>query len=184
MLLRPVHWWALAIRGVLAVLFGLMTLEMPGITLLVLVLMFGAYALLDGVFDLLSLFHVSSGHWALLVEGLIGIGAGIVTIVWPHITGIALLWVIAFWALLGGVLKIAAGIRLRQVSANYWVLVVAGLLSALLGLLMIASPRGGALAVALWIGTYAIVAGLMMIGLAFRMRRFRQTLEAARAIQS
>jgi len=112
------NWWALALRGVAAVLFGLLTFFLPGITLVTLVLLFGAYALVDGLFNLLAFFRVASHHWALLVEGVIGIIAGIVTFTWPTITAIALLYLIAFWAIFTGVFEIVAGIRLRKVELN------------------------------------------------------------------
>src|SRR5258707_10602297 len=97
------NWWALALRGLVAVLFGLLTFILPGITLVTLVLLFGAYALVDGIFNLIAFFRVASHHWALLVEGVIGIIAGIVTFALPAITAIVLLYVIAFWAIFTGV---------------------------------------------------------------------------------
>src|SRR5258708_16524225 len=98
-------WWALALRGLVAVLFGLLTFFLPGITLVTLVLLFGAYALVDGVFNFIAFFRVASHQWALLIEGVIGIIAGVLTFVWPAITAIVLLYVIAFWAILTGSLK-------------------------------------------------------------------------------
>jgi uncharacterized membrane protein HdeD (DUF308 family) len=100
------YWWALALRGVFAVLFGLLTFFMPGITLVTLVLLFGAYAVLDGIFDLVSAIRSPSHHWALIIEGVVGIVAGILTFVWPAITATVLLYLIAFWAIFTGVLEI------------------------------------------------------------------------------
>src|SRR6516162_7652884 len=108
------NWWALALRGLVAVLFGLLTFFIPGITLVTLVLLFGVYALMDGVFNVIAFFRVASHHWALLIEGLIGILAGILTFAWPAITAIALLYLIAFWAIITGIFEIIAGIRLRK----------------------------------------------------------------------
>ena len=122
------NWWAIALRGLAAVLFGLLSVFIPGVTLVTLVLLFGAYALVDGVFNVIAAFRSASHHWALLIEGLIGILAGIVTFAWPAMTAIALLYLIAFWAILTGIFEIAAGIRLRNVIANEWALMLMGAL--------------------------------------------------------
>src|ERR1700758_247577 len=97
------NWWALALRGFAAVLFGLLTFFLPGITIATLVLLFGAYALVDGLFNIVAFFRVASHHWALLIEGVIGVIAGILTFAWPAITEIALLFLIAFWAVFTGI---------------------------------------------------------------------------------
>ena len=164
------NWWALALRGLAAVLFGLLTFFVPGVTLVTLVLLFGAYALLDGLFNVLAFFRVASHHWALLIEGVIGIIAGVLTFAWPAITAIALLYVIAFWAIFTGVFEIVAGIRLRKVIANEWLLLLMGVLSALFGLLILFAPGAGALAIVLWIGAYALIFGIFLLALAFRLR--------------
>jgi uncharacterized membrane protein HdeD (DUF308 family) len=96
------YWWVLALRGVLAVLFGLFAFFIPGITLLSLVLLFGAYVLLDGIFDLVAATRSPSHHWALVLEGIVGIIAGILTFLWPGITAMVLLYLIAFWAISPG----------------------------------------------------------------------------------
>jgi uncharacterized membrane protein HdeD (DUF308 family) len=167
------YWWALALRGLFAVLFGLLTFFIPGITLLALVLLFGAYALLDGIFDIVSAIKSPSHHWAFMVEGIVGIIIGILTLVWPRITGIALLYLIGFWAIFTGVLEIVAGIRLRAAITNEALLILMGVLSLLFGLLIIIFPSAGALAIAFWIGAYALIFGIMLIALAFRLRGFR-----------
>lgn len=167
------NWWALALRGLVAVLFGLLTFFVPGITLVTLVLLFGAYALVDGVFNIIGFFRVASHHWALLLEGVIGILAGIVTFAWPAITAIALLYVIAFWAIFTGIFEIVAGIHLRKAIANEWLLLVMGLLSLLFGGLILFAPGAGALAIVLWIGAYALVFGITLLALAFRLRGHR-----------
>ena len=168
------RWWALALRGLFAVIFGLLTFFVPGITLISLVLLFGFYAILDGVFDIVSAMRVPSHHWALLVEGIVGIIVGVLTIVWPGITAMALLYLIAVWAIVTGVLEIIAGIRLREIITNEWLLILMGVISVLFGILIIAFPRAGALAIVLWIGAYAFVFGVILIVLAFRLRSFRQ----------
>jgi uncharacterized membrane protein HdeD (DUF308 family) len=172
------NWWALALRGLVAVLFGLLTFFLPGITLVTLVLLFGAYALVDGVFNVIAFFRVASHQWALLIEGVIGIIAGILTFAWPAITAIVLLYVIAFWAILTGIFEIVAGIRLRKVMTNEWLLLVMGVLSFLFGLLILFAPGAGALAIVLWIGAYALVFGIFLLALAFRLRGHRRLIAA------
>jgi uncharacterized membrane protein HdeD (DUF308 family) len=167
------NWWALALRGLVAVLFGLLTLLLPGITLVTLVFLFGAYALVDGVFNFIGFFRVASHQWALLGEGVIGIVAGFLTFAWPAITAFALLYLIAFWAILTGIFEIVAGIRLRKTIANEWFLLVMGFLSLLFGLLIVFAPGTGALAIVLWMGAYALVFGIFLLTLAFRLRGHR-----------
>ena len=168
------NWWALALRGLVAVLFGLLTFFLPGITLVTLVMLFGAYALVDGVFNVLAFFRVASHQWALLIGGVVGIIAGLLTFAWPAITAIALLYVIAFWAILTGILEIVAGIRLRKAITNEWLLLLMGLLSLSFGLLILFAPGTGALAIVLWIGAYAMVFGIFLLALAFRLRGHRR----------
>jgi uncharacterized membrane protein HdeD (DUF308 family) len=168
------RWWALALRGVIAVLFGLLTFFIPGITLISLVLLFGFYAILDGIFDIVSAMKAPGHHWPLLVEGIVGIVAGLVTFMWPAITAMVLVYLIAFWAILTGLLEIVAGIRLRAVIANEMLLILMGVISTLFGILIIIFPGAGALAIIIWIGAYALVFGIILIALAFRLRSFRQ----------
>src|SRR6202022_862993 len=149
------YWWVLALRGVLAVLFGLFAFFVPGITLLSLVLLFGAYVLLDGIFDLVAAARSPSHHWALVLEGIVGIIAGILTFMWPGITAMILLYLIAFWAIFTGVLEIVAGLRLRKVITNELLLILMGVFSLLFGFLILIFPGAGALAIAMWIGAYA-----------------------------
>ena len=176
-------WWILAVRGAVAVLFGLLALIWPEITLLALVLVFGAYAFVDGVFALIAAVRGpelagGSRGW-LVLEGLLGIGAGIVALVWPGITALALLWVIAFWAVLTGVLEIVAAVRLRRLLDNEWLLVVAGTLSIIFGLILMIWPGSGAIGLVWLIGIYAIAFGIVLGGLALRLRGLGRRLEAA-----
>jgi len=120
------NWWALALRGGVAVLFGLLTFFLPGITLVTLVLLFGAYALVDGIFNVVAFFRVMSHHWAFLIEGVVGIIARILTFAWPAITVLALLYLISFWAIFTGIFEIIAAVRLRRLIANEWRLLVMG----------------------------------------------------------
>jgi len=162
------------VLAIFAQLFGLLTFFLPGITLVTLVLLFGAYALVDGLFNLLAFFRVASHHWALLIEGVIGIIAGLVTFTWPTITAIALLYLIAFWAIFTGVFEIVAAIRLRKLIANERLLLLMGAPSALFGLLILFAPCAGALAIVLWIGVYALMFGIVLLALAFRLRGHRR----------
>jgi uncharacterized membrane protein HdeD (DUF308 family) len=164
------NWWALALRGLLAVLFGILTLWIPGLTLVYLVFLFGAYTILEGIFNLVSAFRAPGHHWPLVLEGILSILAGVLTFIWPGITALVLLYLIAFWALVTGVLEITAGIRLRRFITNEWLLILMGVLSILFGVLILLRPGAGALAIVLWIGAYALVFGITLIALAFRLR--------------
>jgi uncharacterized membrane protein HdeD (DUF308 family) len=175
------RWWALALRGLLAVLFGILTFIIPGLTLFYLVLLFGAYAILEGIFNVVSAMRAPRQHWPLLLEGIVGIIAGTLTFVWPGITALALLYLIAFWAIFTGVLEIAAGIRLRKHIENEWLLILMGVLSVGFGLLLLVFPGAGALAIVLWIGAYAVVFGIALIALAFRLRSLARGVDAATA---
>ena len=164
------NWWTLALRGLFAVLFGIMAFAWPGITLGALVLLYGAYAFADGVLAIAAALvgrTVGVPWWALLIEGLAGIGVGIITLLWPGITALVLLYLIAFWAVVTGVFEIVAAIRLRKEIRGEWLLALSGVLSVLFGVALIVSPGTGALAVVWLIGTYAIVFGALMIALAF-----------------
>jgi uncharacterized membrane protein HdeD (DUF308 family) len=169
------HWWVMAVRGVAALLFGILALIWPQITLTVLVLLFGAYALVDGVLALVTAFSragraTGRRPW-LIVEGVLGIAAGVVTFVWPQITAVALLALIAAWAVLTGVIEIIAAVRLRRELQGEWLLALSGALSVLFGVLIVLWPGAGALAVVWLIGVYAIVFAITLLMLAFRLRR-------------
>ncbi len=172
-LIRTRHWWMLLLRGVLAIMFGAMSFAWPRITVAVLVLLFGAYVLVDGAFAVAAAVTAPKelkGWWALLIEGLLGVGAGIVTFVWPAITALVLLWLIALWAVLTGVFEIAAAVQLRKIITGEWLLVVSGILSLLFGLLLIVMPVAGALAIVWLIGAYAVVFGILLCALAIRLK--------------
>jgi uncharacterized membrane protein HdeD (DUF308 family) len=145
----------------------------PAISLAAVVLLWGAYAFADGVLALVSAIRrrgESDRWWLFLVEGLVGIAAGVLTLIWPGITAIALLYLIAAWALVTGVLEIAAAIRLGKVIAHEWLLGLSGIASLGFGILLVLFPGAGALAVVLWIGAYTLVFGALLIALAFRLR--------------
>lgn len=167
------NWWVLVVRGVLSILFGLLAFFMPGITLAALVIVFGAWAFVDGIFALVSAVagQGSQPWWALVIKGIAGIAAGVVTLLWPGITAISLLLVIAAWALVSGAFEIAAAIRLRKQIEGEWLLGLAGALSILFGALLLMNPGAGALTVLWLIGAYAIVFGIMFIVLGFKLRK-------------
>ena len=151
----------------------------PGMTLAVLVLLWGAYALVDGVLALISAFRTNNDHrWGLLLEGLVGIGAGLVTFVWPGLTALVLLYIIAAWALITGVLELIAAFRLRRAIRDEWWLVLGGVASLLFGVVLLAAPAAGALALVWLIAAYAIVFGVLMVALALRLHGMGQRRQA------
>ncbi|MEA2641156.1 MAG: hypothetical protein QOF51_2550, partial [Chloroflexota bacterium] len=160
--------------------FGLAMFVWPGISLFVLVIMFGAYALVDGAFAVFSAIrasHENNRWWTVLLEGLVGIVVGVLTFIWPAITALALLYLIAAWALITGVLEIVAAVRLRRMITNEWLLGLAGALSIVFAIALVANPAAGALALVWLIGAYALVFGVLLIGLGFRLRELRDRLE-------
>ena len=172
------HWWAVALRGVAAVLFGLIALVWPTITLLALVVLFGAYVLVDGLIALAVAAFGGRGAMGrrgwLVFEGITGIIMGVLTFAWPDITTLVLLWFIAAWALVTGALEIVAAIRLRREIEGEWLLGLGGALSVLFGILLAIWPATGALALVIIIGAYAIVFGVVLVGLALRLRRLQR----------
>jgi uncharacterized membrane protein HdeD (DUF308 family) len=167
------HWWAIAVRGVVSIVFGVLTLALPTLTLTALIFMFGAYALVEGLFALIAAIRgrQDGPRRALLLEGLVSVAAGIVTFVLPGLSALALAYVIAGWGLVTGALKVAAAIRLREEVKGEWALVLSGVLSLIFGVLMASAPTAGALTVVLVIGAYAIAFGALLLVLAFRLRR-------------
>ncbi|XVQ13945.1 HdeD family acid-resistance protein [Spirillospora sp. CA-255316] len=175
------HWWVLAVRGAFAVLFGLAALFWPGITVLALVILFGAYALVDGVIALVGAIRGGFGRsrtWA-AITGVAGIVLGLVALIWPGITAFALLMLIAAWAVVVGVFEIVSAIALRREIEGEWLYIVAGAVSVLFGVLLFAWPASGAVALVWLIGAFAIVVGAMMIGSAFRLRKLGKEAERA-----
>ena len=167
----PRHWWVVALRGLTAIIFGILTFVWPGITLTVLIYFFGAYAIVDGLLAAYVAIQSRGQHaWALLLEGIVGVGAGLVAFFWPSITALALLYLIAAWAIVTGVVEVIVAVRLRQVITNEWTLIFSGVLSVLLGVALVLQPDVGALALVWLIGAYAIVFGLGLLAFAWRLR--------------
>jgi uncharacterized membrane protein HdeD (DUF308 family) len=172
------NWWAVVLRGLAGMAFGLVTFFAPGISLAALVLVFGAYAFADGVLAIISAIRrdraTGERWWLLLLEGIAGIGAGVVTLFWPGITALVLLYVIAAWALVTGALEIFAAIKLRKAISGEWLLILSGILSIALGVLLVLFPGPGALALVIWIGAYAFVFGALLLALGLRLRALRR----------
>jgi uncharacterized membrane protein HdeD (DUF308 family) len=167
------NWWLLLLRGIAAIVFGVLTFVWPGITLLTLVLFYGAFALVDGVLAIAA--AIMGGQpaprWWLAIVGLLGIAAGIVTFAWPGITALVLLLFIAGWAIAMGIFEIVGAIRLRKEIDNEWWLIASGVLSVLFGLVLIVQPQTGALALLFVIGAFAILHGITLVWLSLRLRK-------------
>lgn len=170
------YWWAFMLRGVAAIVFGILAFLWPGLTLAVLVLLFGAYAFVDGVFLIVSAIGEWSEverHWLMLLEGIVGILIGIMTYFAPGLTALGLLFYIAAWSLATGVLEIAAAIRLRtELESELWLLLT-GIASLIFAIFVMWFPAAGALAMVWAIATYAIVFGVLLIGLSVKLYRLR-----------
>ena len=170
------HWWALAIRGAIAIIFGLAALLRPDIALEALILLFGAYLTMSAQFEatIVGVFGGTCGgtpRWLLLIEGIAGILAGIIAFVLPGVTAIVFLYIIAAWAVITGVSEIATAIRLRQEIRGEWALIIGGALSILFGVLLaIIGPVAGLLSLIWLIGIYAVAFGILMLITAFQVR--------------
>jgi uncharacterized membrane protein HdeD (DUF308 family) len=168
------HWWALALRGAIAILFGLAALLRPDIALEALILLFGAYALVDGVFAIVGVFGGTRGgtpRWLLVIEGIAGILAGLIAFVLPGLTAILLLYLIAAWAVITGISEIATAIRLRQEITGEWALIIGGALSIIFGVILaVIGPVAGLLSLVWLIGVYALAFGILMLITAFQVR--------------
>jgi uncharacterized membrane protein HdeD (DUF308 family) len=169
------NWWVVALRGVLGILFGIAAFVMPAAMMLALVLVFAAYSLLDGILNVvLAVRGARKGErWGwLLLNGLLGIAVGVMAMLWPGITVLAFVFMVAAWALLSGGLMLGAAVGLK-VSHGRWLLVLGGIVSLLYGALLFATPLIGALVLTWWIGAQALVFGVILIVLAFRLREHR-----------
>jgi uncharacterized membrane protein HdeD (DUF308 family) len=167
------NWWLVLLRGIAAILFGVLAFMWPGLTLVTLVIFWGAFALVDGVLAIAS--AVMGGNpmprWWLVIVGLAGIVAGILTFAWPGLTALVLLTFIAAWAIVLGVFEIVGAIRLRKEIEGEWLLILNGVISVLFGLVLLWRPGAGALAVVWIIGAYAILLGIIYVALALKLRK-------------
>ena len=173
------NWWALLMRGIAAVLFGLAALAWPGVTLLVLIVIFGAYAMVDGVLAIVAGIWGSEGsRWLLLAEGVLGVLAGLVVFFWPGMTAMVLLFLISAWAILTGLLKVFMAIGFRRKVENAWLMGLSGVLSILFGVVLAVLPGAALLSLVWLVGIYALIFGAVLIVLGFRARSHRHANES------
>jgi len=176
------RWWVLLLRGIAAIVFGVLAFVWPGLTLVTLVLLYGAFALVDGVLSLIAAFSGSAKPvptWWLVVVGFLGIAVGLVTFLWPGITAILLVLFIGAWALVHGIFEIIGAIQLRKEIDNEWMLILGGVLSVLFGAVVLIAPGAGALGLVWAIAAYSIVFGIVFVALALRLRSHRHAAAAA-----
>ena len=178
------NWGAVLLRGIIAILFGVVAILFPGATVAFLALMFGAYAFMDGVLALVSALRGGRhGHgWAAALEGVAGIAIGVLTFMQPWSTAVVLIYLIAGWAIVTGILEIITAVRFHRVLAGGWLLGIAGVASLVIGVLLVAAPAAGAVAIALWVGAYAIVFGVVLMVLALRLRSWRPEVPVTHAV--
>ena len=177
------NWWVFVLRGVAAILFGVVAFMWPGITLAALVLLFAFWALFDGILALIGSVGAAEAHepwWPLVFMGLLGIAAGLFTLRWPGITALALLFVIAYWSILRGLLEIVAAVRLRHLIPGDWWVIISGIASIAFGVLLVMYPASGLLAVIWLIGIYAVVFGISLIMFGVRLKGVAGDIGAAR----
>jgi uncharacterized membrane protein HdeD (DUF308 family) len=166
------NWWAMALRGVFGILFGLIALFAPGPTILSLILLFSAYMLVDGVFGIISAVRAAGRYerWGLLLlEGLVNIAAGVIAFLLPGLTVIVFVLLMAAWALVSGGLMLGAAFKLTQQHGRWW-LALGGVVSMIYGVLLAIAPLIGALVLTWWLGAYALAFGVILLVLAFRLR--------------
>jgi uncharacterized membrane protein HdeD (DUF308 family) len=166
------NWWAFAIRGLLAMLFGVIAFTLPGAAMLSLVLIFAAYALADGVLAIVSAVRAASHHerWlTFVIEGIVGIGAAILAVAWPAVTVVVFVTIVAIWAIISGAFMLAASFHMDAAHGRWWI-ALGGVASLVYGALLIVMPLIGALVLTWWIGAYAFIFGVAMMAAAFRLR--------------
>jgi uncharacterized membrane protein HdeD (DUF308 family) len=173
------NWGAIALRGFIAVLLGVIAIVWPGPTVAVLVILLGAFALVEGVTNIVAGARAREG-WA-IAEGIISVIVGIVIVVWPAITALALLYLVAAWAILTGILRIVAAIQLRRVIHNEWLLAGSGLASVIFGVVAAVFPGAGILALIWLLGAWLIVLGVILIAFALSLRQLAHGLTTAAA---
>lgn len=163
------RWWWMLVRGLAAILFGIAAFARPGMTIWVLVMLFAAYAIIDGASMIVFGRRMGNWFWYALA-GLVSMAAGVIAIAWPGISAMALLWVIAAWAILSGIFQIMSGMEIRKEVEGEWVLYVGGALAILFGLMLFFRPGTGALSVVWLIGTFMILFGILQVILAFKLK--------------
>jgi uncharacterized membrane protein HdeD (DUF308 family) len=171
------YWWAFVLRGIFALLFAIGAWGYPGLTLWLLIVFFGVYVLVDGITQIGVAF--SEKRWSYILAGLVGVAAGLLTFLWPGVTGFVLLLFIGFWALVKGILEIIAAIQLRKVIEGESFMILSGLASVLFAVIVLFRPGVGALAIAWIIGVYAFLFGLLSIFLGLKLKGLKQSVEGA-----
>ena len=172
------NWWALALRALAAILLGIVAFLLPGPTLGALVLLFGAYAIADGILSIVAAIRGlrRGDRWGVvLASGILGLATGVLVLIWPGIGALAFVYVVAAWALITGSLEIAMAIQLRKVITGEWLLILGGVLSVILAALMAIFPGVGATVLVWWLGAYALAYGAVVLALAFRVRQWTRT---------
>lgn len=172
------NWWAIALRGVFAIIFGIVALLMPGATMLALVLLFAAYMLVDGICDIIAGVRAARQHkrWGWLIfEGIVDLIAGGIAVVWPLITLLTFVWLMGVWAIVSGVLLFAASFRLHLLHGR-WLMALGGAISVIWGILLIIWPLTSALVLTWWMAGYALFFSVALLVLAVRLRKRRQAL--------
>lgn len=168
------NWWVFVLRGVAAITFGVLTWLYPKMALLTLVFLFGIYAIVDGVWAIAAAVNVKDRpRWPLVLHGVVSVGAGMIAFLSPRITALALLLLIAARAIVLGALEIATAIQLRKEVRGEWLLALAGILSIAFGVLLVVFPGPGALGLLLWIGSFAILFGVLLIAEGLRLRSIK-----------
>ena len=167
------HWWLLLVRGIAAIVFGLLAWSFPGLTLAAVVILFGAYAIVDGILAIAQSFSSDAAQqrWPLLLMGLLGVLAGVVAFGWPGITALALLFVIAGWAMLTGGLELVGAFGLPLATGSRWLLGLAGAASAVFGVLLVTQPGAGLMTLMWLLGFYGVFYGILSIIGAFEVRQ-------------
>ena len=164
-------WWAVGLRGIFGILFGLICLLTPGVAVEVFVILFAAYMLVDGVFAIISGIKAARNgeRWGMLIlEGIVDLAAGAVAVFWPAITLVALIWIVAIWAIVSGALMLGAAFTLNLDHGRWW-LALGGIASVIFGILLVVEPLIGAVVLTMWIGAYALVFGIFLLILAFQL---------------
>ncbi|MBX3158869.1 MAG: DUF308 domain-containing protein [Deltaproteobacteria bacterium] len=167
------RWWTIALRGIAAIVFGLLALAAPGAAFFSLVLVFGIYAIIDGILALsVGTSAVDHPRGAMIAQGLVSLVAGALALAWPGMTALVLLVVIGLWAIVAGVLEIVTAIRVRKAIRYEWLLGLEGVLSIAFGIALLLSPLAGAIVIGLWVGAYALVLGGMLVATSLRVRSY------------
>jgi uncharacterized membrane protein HdeD (DUF308 family) len=167
------NWWMMALRGVLAIIFGLVALFFPGIALLAFITVFAVYAIIDGIIAVVEAIReraTANRWWWVLIEGILSILAGIFAIVYPGVTALVLLYIVAAWAILTGIMEIVTAVTLREYLSREWALIIAGALSIVFGIILFVRPGLGLLSILWLVGVYSIIFGVLFIVRAFQFR--------------